>query len=248
VVPAASIHSYAFNLYRLDSEIRQRNPDVQAIVDLMGSLRRLQGIQQFGVIGDEAEHCLEYFVSQKVDSPEQIPQVNLSKQEQKEIADKTNEWIQRFEHYLGSAVARAPTTEIPPNELLGGSHELLSEHVGERFEPEVRDLNEAASNLCAGSYTSAEFMCIRAVERLLRKYFRDQMGDKPAAKDWSRALETVAEDVSERSNLPDELQILGYLQDRRQHLVHPETHSSQDDAEQTLLQTFRLVDALIESM
>lgn len=248
VVPAASIHSYAFNLYRLDSEIRQQDPDVESVVDLLESLRRLQGIQQFGVIGDEAEHCLEYFVSQKVDSPEAIPTIRLTPQEQREIAGKTREWIQRFEHHLGSAVASAPTTEIPPNELLGGSHELLSEHVGERFEPEVRDLNEAASNLCAGSYTSTEFMCVRAVERLLRKYFREQVGDRPAGKDWSRALETVAEDVADRNNLPEELRILEYLRDRREHLVQPDSHATQDDAERTLLKTFQLVDALIESM
>jgi HEPN domain-containing protein len=248
VVPAASVHSYAFNLYRLESEVRRPDPDVEAVVELMDSLRRLQGIPQVGVVGDEAEHCIEYFVTEKVDSPEEVSSVSLSDSERKEIGQKTHEWIERFERHLGSAVAQSPATEIPPNELLGGSHELLAEHVGERFEPEVRDLNEAASNLCAGAYTSTEFMCIRAVERLLRKYFREEMGEKSAAKDWSRALETVAADVEDRRDLPEELRILEHLQERRRELVRPESHSTQDDAETTLMKTFRLVDALIDSM
>jgi len=248
LVPAASVQRYAFNLYRLESELRRADPDVEAIVELMDSLRALQGIPHLGVVGDEADHCIEYFVTEKVDSPGDVSSVTLSDTERKEIGQKTTEWMARFEDHLGSAVAQSPATEIPPNELLGESHDLLARQAGERFEPAVRDLNEAASNLCAGAYTSTEFMCVRAVERVLRKYFRQEMGDTPAAKDWSQALETVVEDVTDRSNLPQELQILEYLQERREYIVRPASHSSQADAERTLRKTYRLVDALIESM
>lgn len=247
VVPAASVHSYAFTLYRLESELRRADPDVEAIVERMDRLRALQGVPHLGVVGDEADHCIEYFVTEKVDSPEDVPSVTLSETERKEIGGKVQEWIARFEDHLGSAVAQSPATEIPANELLGGSHDLLARQAGERFEPAVRDLNEAASNLCAGAYTSTEFMCVRAVERVLRKHFRQEMGDRPAAKDWSRALETVADDVADRNNLPEELRILEYLQERREYIVRPAAHSSQEDAERTLTETYRLVDALIES-
>lgn len=247
VVPAASVHSYAFNLHRLETEIRDDDPDAERVVELLGSLTGLQGIGRIGRIGDEAEHCLEYFVENKVDSPAELAGMEFTDGERREIHKRVTEWIDGFEHHLESAVAAAPTTEIPPNELLSGSQELLAEHVGERFEAEVRDLNEAANNLCAGSYTSAEFMCIRAVERLLRQFFRDEMDSDVRGKDWSQALDAVATGVSS-ADVPEELETLEYLKERRRELVHPEKHSTQAQAERTLMKTFRLVDALIESL
>lgn len=245
VVPAASLHSYAFTLYRLESEMTSQDPDMQATVDLLDSLTRLQGISRFGVIGDEAEHCLEYFIENKADSATEIADIDLTRDEQTEIVGKVREWIERFEHYIETAVTDAPTTEIPPNQLLSGTHGLLAKHVGERYESEVRDLNEAANNLCAGSYTSAEFMCIRAVERILRRYFQAKIGDVEG-RDWSHALDTVVESVGE--DLPEELQTLRYLRQRRRYLVHPEKHSSREEAERTLMRTFKLVDQLIDDL
>ncbi len=248
LVPAASIHGYAFTLYRLESETGDEDPDLEATMHMLDRLTDLRGSQHVGVIGDEAAHCLGYLVNDKAESPRDLQSISLTEEERAEIHDKVNEWIRRFERFLESAVSHAPTTEIPPGKLIGGNRELLAEHVGERFENEVRDLTEAASNLCAGSYTSTEFMCLRAVERLLRRYFREKTGEAVPARDWSEALDVVAQRVQDHDDLPEELRILEYLRERRRHLVHPEGHSSREDAETTLLKTYRLADALIEAM
>jgi HEPN domain-containing protein len=243
--PAVSVHGYAFTLYRLESELRSSGPEMETVLDLLDELTALQGVDGVGTVGDEAEHCIEHVTGGESVDPESVA---LSRTERKQLYARVDGWIDRFESFLEGAVAAAPTTDLPATELVGSSQEFLSRHVGERFEAEVLDLNEAASNLTAGSYTSAEFMCIRAVERLLRRFFRERQGRGVPGRDWSRALETVADRARERGDLPEELQSLEYLRDRRAAIVDPRTRSSREDAEKTLVETYRLVDALIDAM
>lgn len=243
-VPAAGVHSFAFNLYRLETEITDPDPDMAAVLELARPLTRLQGVPDLGAIGDDAEHFIEYFVENRVDSPAEVEDVSLSADEREELAGKVDEWIDRLETHFRTTVARAPTTTLGPDQVQG-THEMLAEHVGERFEPVVRDLNEATTSLCAGSYTSAEFMCVRAAERTLRVYFRERLGPN-VTKDWHRALDEVVE--RHDGDLPEDLKALAHLRERRERLSHPQTHSSREDAERTLLRTYRLVDQLIDDL
>lgn len=243
-VPAAGVHSFAFNLYRLETEVTGENPDLRTVATLATPLTRLQGLPGLGSIGEDAEHFLEYFTEERVDSPAALADVELSENEREEIGSRVREWIDRLETHFRTTVARAPTTTLGPDQVQG-THEMLEEHVGERFEPVVRDLNEATTALCAGSYTSAEFMCVRAAERTLDVYFTERLGDA-ATKEWPDALDAVVERCD--GDLPEDLQALAHLRRRRERLSHPESHSSRRDAEQTLLGTYRLVDQLIDDL
>ena len=243
-VPAAGVHSFAFNLYRLETEITREDPDLRTVATLASPLTRLEGLPGLGSIGGDAEHFLEYFLEERVDSPEELADVELSESEREEIASRVREWIDRLETHFRTTVARAPTTTLGPDQVQG-THEMLQEHVGERFEPVVRDLNEATTALCAGSYTSAEFMCVRAAERTLDVYFTERLGDA-ATKDWTDALDAVVQRYD--GDLPEDLQALAHLRRRRERLSHPESHSSRRDAERTLLRTYRLVDQLIDDL
>jgi HEPN domain-containing protein len=243
-VPAAGVHSFAFNLYRLETELTDEDPDAAAVLALAEPLTRLQGVPGLGTIGDDAEHFIEYFLEERVDTPEELRTVSLSTEERTEVVEKVREWIDGLETHFRTTVARAPTTELGPDQV-EGTHEMLKAHVGQRFEPVVRDLNEATTSLCAGSYTSAEFMCVRAAERTLRVYFRERLGEH-VTKDWSRALDAVVDRYD--GDLPEDLQALAHLRQRRERLSHPESHSSRQDAEHTLLRTYRLVDQLIDDL
>jgi len=243
-VPAAGVHSFAFNLYRLESEVTSADPDLRTVATLASPLTRLQGLPELGSIGDDAEHFLEYFLEERVDDPADLAGVELSDDEREEIATRVREWTDRIETHFRTTVARAPTTTLGPDQVQG-THEMLEEHVGERFEPVVRDLNEATTALCAGSYTSAEFMCVRAAERTLDIYFGERLGTAVTA-DWTDALDAVVSRYD--GDLPEDLQALAHLRERRERLSHPESHSSRRDAERTLLRTYRLVDQLVDEV
>ena len=129
--------------------------------------------------------------------------------------------------------------------LIAGVQSLLDEEsLNMLTEMEKLDLNETCGCMLVASYTSAEFICLRVAESLLRRWYeKKEPGKVLEGKTWGYVLDEFSKLFPEKGR-PDEVKVLGLLKNRRNEVAHPEKISKLQDARATLAN----VESLIESL
>jgi len=141
---------------------------------------------------------------------------------------------------LEGVVLKVPETHIRLNELKAGARSFLEYGEWNTLEPlEQQGLDEVTSCLLCGNYTSAEFMALRTVESLLRRWYEGKTDSKLERESWGEILEQL-NDLYPKPQRPKELSLLDYLRERRNEIAHPEALPSEEEATATFLNVIKV--------
>ncbi len=126
------------------------------------------------------------------------------------------------------------TNRPDPQEDFSQSHWF---HISEL---EKQSITEAALCLGAGAYTASEFMSLRNLESVCRRYYKKVKG-KDYKGSWASIIEEMAEDPQFKSYTG----ALHYFREVRNKIGHPEGMSSKLDAESSYKMSVRLAKELV---
>ncbi len=113
---------------------------------------------------------------------------------------------------------------------------------------EISDLDEACRCILVGSPTAGEFIALRAIESVLRRWYGTNDSTKLSQvenKPWGSVIDLISKEYGDKKP-PPELAALGSPKLRRVEVAHPDKISSTADAESTLLMAFALVNRLMQ--
>lgn len=232
-ITSYGVYSFGVALERLEAEVD--SPSLCLIEDIQPEVRkisRLRDVSGFREISMEAERWKQRLENNRSGL--------LLADECKDLRSFVERWRTRFEDGLKRLKVLSPdTSRLDSERLVGGVEEFVEEGIFEGLEDEKRDLNEACWGVLTGSYTSAEFIALRSVESLLRKWYESETGNTVEKGTWGSVLDELSNEFSGEGR-PKELRLLGYLKERRNEVAHPERHSDRNDAETTLMQVLNL--------
>ena len=108
---------------------------------------------------------------------------------------------------------------------------------------ERASITEAAFSLGVGAYTASEFMSLRNLESVCRRYYEKVTG-KDYKGSWASIIEEMAEDLQFKSYTG----ALHYFREVRNRVGHPEGTSSKLDAESSYKMSVRLAKELVDKL
>lgn len=152
-----------------------------------------------------------------------------------ELAASVSTWQGRLEEMSKRWVLLCPQAHVELKRLVLGIKGFLDEEDLGVLEPlEEQGLNEATSCLLHNNFTSAEFIALRTVESLLRRWYGKRTGNKLERATWGEVLEELNNQFPKEKR-PKELALLDYLRGRRNEIAHPEAISKTEEATATFL-------------
>jgi hypothetical protein len=235
------IYPFQCDLEDLSEEIDGFAIDFNKVINLLNSISRLQNIQNFSNIGEEAAEWESY--TRKNDEQSSFYSYALSGEEQGDLAKQVQNWIFEYKRALDEIVAISTDADLPADKLSQGPHAFLDIQLGEGYKSEYQDLQEACGNLLCGTYTSDEIMSLRTIESLLRKWYKSEMDENPGKMNWHNVFGALED--SEDADEFQGMEYLDLLRERRNKVVHPDEHSDRREAELTLKRTFDITEKII---
>jgi len=119
----------------------------------------------------------------------------------------------------------------------------FSNYWWEISELERHSITEAALSLGSGAYTASEFMSLRTLESVCRRYYK-QVKKEDFKGSWASIIDEMADDPLFKS----EAGALNYFREVRNRIGHPEGTSSKLDAESSYKMSVRLAKELVEKL
>lgn len=145
-------------------------------------------------------------------------------------------WEGRIQEILKQWLLTFCQAHLNVDKLTNGAKSFLEDDEWNILQPlEQQGLNEAASCLLHNNFTSAEFIALRAVESVLRRWYEKKTGKKLEKQMWGEILDELNELYPKKSQRPKELSLLDYLRGRRNEIAHPEAISNPEAATATFL-------------
>lgn len=245
VMGPRELGKYAVSFDRLHNHLNEGNPSVKKTVEVLESLEGLKNIKEFTDIGQQVSDWRESLLkSHDFTGPLGVMSLNLNSEVHEDLKTATQSWRTRFyDRVEEKLVVATPETDLPIGKLIEGPTSFMNLQGYEGYESEIRDLYEACASILVSSYTSAEFMALRAVEGVLRKWHKEEVNEEEDYSGWAAAIQDISD--SDDGNGPKELRLLDYLRERRNEVAHPDRHSTIRDAENTLRQAMDVVETLI---
>lgn len=120
--------------------------------------------------------------------------------------------------------------------LIGDAWAMLSQF-------EQAGLDEATSCLLSNNFTSAEFIALRTVESLLRRWYEKKTGKAVEDTTFGQVLKKLDEEFPEKTR-PKEISALYYFKERRNAIAHPDVISNAEETAMTFLQVISQCKAL----
>lgn len=231
-------------LNRLDENLEKSNPSVADAVEELETIAKLRNVFYVEEIGEQAEDWRNYLSTEYGTRNALGLSKSLDNEHKSELRGKVAGWWAKFEQHVSDEVYTVNSaSDIPSKKLFSGSSEFLDVPVSNELEAEIHDFDEACIGVLIGSYTSAEFLSLRATEGVLRRWFEVTTSEDLEYTSWYSAIESATS--GEGSNRRKDLKLLDYLRDRRNEVAHPDRRSDRRDAETTLKNAFVVTETLI---
>jgi len=193
-----------------------------------------------GFIGEDAESKLQELRQRYYDDNKYIQQPDIS-----DLQNLVNRWVGRIDVISQKWILCIPQAHLDTNKLTKGIKAFLDEQEFSVLSPlEQQGLNEAASCLTFNIFTSAEFIALRSVESLLRRWYEKKTGNKLEQERWGDILDKLNDLYPKKSERPKELSLLDYLRARRNEIAHPEAISNPEQATSTFLNVIAVCKAV----
>lgn len=244
-ISTTEVRAFAIHLEDLHRSLNKNSVAVSEVVNLLGKIQGLQTVLGFAEIGEQAAQWREVLLEDyNFQGPLGLLSIQLKDETQEELQSHVQTWRTRFVDTLEREIVTATSeTNLSTEKLLSAPNSFMSLQSFEGYEDEMHDLQEASVNLVIGTFTSSEFMSLRAVEGILRKWHRAMIDEETNYEGWADAIKDISE-VDDGKG-PKELRLLDYLRERRNEVAHPDRHSTLRDAENTLQQSIDVAETLI---
>ncbi|MFC7044603.1 hypothetical protein ACFQH6_03500 [Halobacteriaceae archaeon GCM10025711] len=242
------LYRQAINFERLINHLEKSSVSVEKTVNLLEDLAVLKEIHGFEPIGIQIAETRDQLLEENtMKTAWGLAKTQVSDGDHDRLYRLSERWKTRFQDTVNEKVFTTTAfTDIPPAKLSKGAEAFFSIEIGEEFSDEVRDLNEACTNLLCANHTSAEFMALRGTEGVIRKWFDHETDEDIEYKDWYGAIDRMTSDETVPPR--KDLKLLDYLRDRRNEVAHPDRHSTKRDAENTLRNAFEVTESLIRDI
>lgn len=206
------------------------------------SLEALLGckkIKGYEFIGEDAEYYIAKYGKEYENEGKPIGRENQSL-----FQLKCEGWEGRLDVVLKQNIVCRPETHMDVEALRSGGKAFLEPEEWEALQPlEQQGLDEAARCLLFNCFTSSEFMSLRTVESLLRRWYEKKTGNAIKDTTWGNVIKKLDDEFPEQ-NRPKEISYLYFLKERRNDVAHPELISSENHAMMTFLQVIDACKAL----
>lgn len=141
-------------------------------------------------------------------------------------------WYGRLIEVQKRWIMKSPKTHLDISKLCAGAHTFFE---GDEWsalnELEQKGLNEAAACLLTNNFTASEFMAVRTVESVLRRWYELKTGK--ATEKQAAIFDIIDEEYDENKKRPKEIQQVFYFKHRRNAIAHPDMISNSEDASVT---------------
>lgn len=162
----------------------------------------------------------------------------ISKEDCASLNTLVNQWYGRLDEIKKRWFIGVPKTmSLDVSKLSSGAKSFFEEDEWPLLnELEQHGLNEAATCLLVNNYTSSEFMALRSLESVLRRWYErktNKLIEKIKQVEIFDMLDKEFPDIGR----PKEISALFHLKNRRNAIAHPEVISTVEDANATFIYT-----------
>jgi hypothetical protein len=150
------------------------------------------------------------------------------------LSDIVKTWYGRLEEVKKRWIILIPNLSLDVSKLTAGAKTFFSLEEWDRLnELEHQGLNEAANCMLSNNFTAAEFMALRTVESVLRRWYAAKKGKITQLQaDVINFIDTEYPDNKKR---PKEISALFHLKNRRNAIAHPDEISTAQNANATFV-------------
>jgi len=210
------------------------------VKDTLEAISIFKNYFSLGFIAEDAQSIIEYIGKDYPDASKPLSAKDIGY-----IKETAAEWIGSVFEISNKWVFCVSTASLDPARLLDGVASFLDREELSILEPKERQgLDESAGCLLHNSFTSAEFIALRTVESLLRRWYKNKTDKDLKRQRWGDILNELNDIYPKISERPKELYLLDYLRLRRNEIDHPEAVSTPDEASATFLNTISVCKAV----
>ncbi len=226
-------------LGRLETEVKEPTSDWGIIRSCLQPLCRYKQIDGLEFIGSEAQGQLSQLgrkfkdLRKTIDENDSMWIDTLIQQWKGRLAEISKRWI-----------VNSPETQLDISKLtLGGEAFFEDDEWKVLSKLEQRGLNEAAKSLLGDNFTASEFMALRTIESVLRRWYKKKTGSSLGNVKWGNVLDKLDRIFPEK-NRPIEISALFHLKRRRNAVAHPDVISRESDASVTFIYVINVCKAM----
>ncbi len=236
---AISILQLGLWIGRLDAEVNAPNADWGAIKTCLQPLCRYKQIEGLEFIGSDAQGQLSQ-LSKKYKSPSKT----VDDEDSRWIDTLIRQWEGGLNEISNKWILCLPQTQLDINKLASGAKSFFEDDEWKALsEFEQQGLNEAATTLLANNFTASEFMALRTIESVLRRWYKKKTGSSLGNVKWGNVLDKLDREFPEKKR-PIEISALFHLRRRRNEVAHPDIISSESDASVTFIYVINVCKAV----
>jgi len=226
---ATDLYELGFWLGRLDTSLDTHCPWSMARVCLE-SLSDYKSKEGLEFIGEAASH---YYRS--LDGDYAKLEENITGEHCFILRPVVGKWRGQIELVLKDWILCQPHAHIDIGKLIKGPRSFLAGEEWNTLIPlEQEGLHEATQCLLFNNFTSAEFMALRTVESLLRRWYEKHTKKSISDVTFGQVLNLLDKEFPEPTR-PREISPLYNLKERRNAIAHPEVISNEEEATMTFM-------------
>ena len=232
-VNAIDIYELGFWLGRLDTSLQPSLPWGLARICLesLFDYKSKEGLQ---LIGQAAS-----FYHKEFDNDYKKTEENIKEKHCYILQPVVAKWRGQIEMILKEWILCQPQAHIDIAKLIKGPKSFLTDEELNMLIPlEQEGLNEATQCLSFNNFTSAEFMSLRTVESLLRRWYEKHTNKSISDATFGQVLNRLDKEFPEPTR-PREISPLYNLKERRNAIAHPEVISNEEEATMTFMLVIR---------
>lgn len=226
---ATDLYALGFWLGRLDNSLGSSVPwgIARICLESLSNYKTKEGLQ---FIGDEASYYCASYRDCYEKNEEHIKEEHCYM-----LRPAVARWRGQIEMVLKEWILCCPQAHIDIGKLIKGPRSFLADEEWNMLIPlEQEGLSEATQCLLFNNFTSAEFMALRTVESLLRRWYEKHTSRSIDDATFGQVLSRLDKEFPEPTR-PREISLLYSLKERRNAIAHPEVISNQEEATITFM-------------
>jgi len=225
---ASSIYDLGIWLGYLEGILTAEKPvwgDVREALQKLSAYKQVEGLE---FIGSESQSEFFRLARTYKYSYKRI----FAENDRSSLNNLVQHWCGRLTEVQKRWIMKSPKTHLDISKLCAGAHTFFEGNEWSALNKlEQEGLNEAAACLVTNNFTASEFMAVRTVESVLRRWYELKSGK---ATEKQAAIFDIIEDAyPENKRRPKEIQQVFYFKHRRNAIAHPDMISNSEDASVT---------------
>ena len=205
----------------------------------LNPLCRYKQIKELDFIGSEAQGALSSLAKKYKGKDAELDDGDIS------VLNATHQqWNGKLDLILKNWILCLPQTQLDIGKLITGAKLFFEDSEWQTLNDlEKQGLDEAASSLLGNNFTSSEFMALRTVESVLRRWYEKKTGTEITNLRWGHVLDKL-ETVYPEKGRPNEISAIFHLNRRRNAIAHPDVISTEADASVTFIYVINVCKAV----